>query len=76
MKMLIKTFAIAICLFMLSTAVQAQSVPPPPPPQHGQGGNSPPGGGAPIGAGAGIMLLMAAAYGAKQWYDARQLTEE
>ncbi|MGC8866528.1 MAG: hypothetical protein ACP5O2_12530 [Bacteroidales bacterium] len=52
----------------------------PQPPNNGGnnpgGGNTPVGGSAPIGGGIALLLSMAAAYGAKKVYDARQkLTE-
>ena len=62
----------AIFLVFHLTAVGQGSTPPPPPGSHGESGNQPPGGGAPIGAGAGFLLLMAAGYGAKKVYDARK----
>ena len=45
---------------------------PPPPTQQGQSGNQPLGGGAPIAGGLGILLALAAGYGAKKVYDARR----
>jgi hypothetical protein len=67
MKKIAKFFLIPALIIGISLAVSAQV--PPPPDSHGQSGNQPPGGGAPLGAGAGFMLLMAAAYGSKRIYN-------
>lgn len=77
MKAFIKILLIPVFMLIFSLALFSQSVPPPPPPGgHGGGGNQPPGGGAPIGAGVGMLLLMAAGYGAMKVYDARKKLEE
>ncbi len=76
MKLIYKILIVFSLFIAVQTLANAQSVPPPPPPVHGQSGNSPPGGGAPVGAGAGFLLLMSAGYGAKKIYDQRQRLEE
>ncbi len=76
MKIIFRIFIIASVLTLFPQVVNSQSTPPPPPPAHGNSGNSPPGGGAPLGAGAGFLLLMAAGYGLKRVYDLRQKLEE
>ncbi|MBE0663451.1 MAG: hypothetical protein IH597_13405 [Bacteroidales bacterium] len=75
MKILFKVLLLPAFLLMFQLALNAQSSPPPPP-GHGDPGNQPPGGGAPIGAGAGFLLLMAAGYGGKKVYDARKKLAE
>lgn len=77
MKTIFKILLLPAFVLLFQTAVFSQgSQPPPPPGGHGESGNQPPGGGAPIGAGAGMLLLMAAGYGAKKVYDARQKLAE
>jgi len=51
---------------------QAPSSPPPPPSAPGQSGDATAGGGAPLVGGLGILLALAAGYGAKKVYDARK----
>lgn len=74
MKKFIKALLIPAVILLFQVAVFSQSAPPPPPGVgHGSHDNQPPGGGAPIGAGIGILMLMAAGYGAKKIYDLRKL---
>ena len=76
MKAIFKILFISTFFLMFHlTAFGQGSNPPPPPGSHGESGNQPAGGGAPIGAGAGFLLLMAAGYGAKKVYDARKEIE-
>lgn len=71
-----KALLIAGLMIASVISLHGQSVPPPPPSDPGAGGNQPVGGGAPIGAGIGFLLVMAAGYGAKKVYDARKKLAE
>jgi len=62
------TMAIAVSIQLTSFAQSS----PPPPPGHGQSGNQPAGGGAPIGYGAGLLLVMATVYGGFKIYRTRK----
>jgi len=66
------TIAIAISVQFTSFAQSS----PPPPPGHGQSGNQPAGGGAPIGHGAGLLLLMASGYGLLKIYNTKRNPQE
>ena len=73
MKILVKFLLIPVFALFFSLAMYAQpQTPPPPPPGHGGSGNQPAGGASPIGAGIGLLLLMAGAYGARKVYNARE----
>jgi hypothetical protein len=67
-----KALLIAGLIIASIFSLYGQSAPPPPPATPGGNGNQPVGGGAPIGAGIGFLLVMAAGYGAKKVYDARK----
>ena len=77
MKTKIKIFVIGLLIAgttLISSNINAQTVPPPPPAAgHGESGNQPPGGGAPIGSGLFILLSLGAAYGGKKIYKYRSM---
>jgi hypothetical protein len=73
MKAIFKFLLLSAFFLVFHLTAFGQSSPPPPPGGHGESGNQQvPGGSAPVGAGAGFLLLMAAGYGAKKVYDARK----
>lgn len=69
MKKSLLILAISAFVCFSSSDLLAQNAPPPPS-DHGQQGGS-----APIGGGLGVLLAMAATYGARKFYTSRNKTE-
>lgn len=69
MKTTLKKLMVLGAFVLISGVALGQ---PPVPGEQGGSGNSPAGGGAPLVGGLGILLALAAGYGAKKVYDARK----
>ncbi len=63
---------IFLSAFLLVSGIALGQAPEPPGGEPGAGGNQPAGGGAPIAGGIGILLALAAGYGAIKTYNARK----
>ena len=66
-----KILILSIVLMISAISLLAQA-PPNPPDDPSNGGNEPVGGGAPIGSGLVLLISLAAGYGGKKVFDARE----